>query len=1431
MVRTFDAIGNFGTTERDVRGLVTRITDARGNVTNLSYDVRGNPVRIDDGVGVPIEGTDASVNLFPNQSLEARARGFFVAVGDINNNNDGHLDIVGTHNDVNVSNNTLGIYLNNGDGTFAARTNIGSGGNDPRRVQLADVNGDGTFAPKREFAAATGAYRQAFGDFDLDGDLDVLLGTRFEGAAVILRNQTVSTQLRSGPGVKLFSYDPVFNQVVREINEVGHENRYQIDPTNGNILSATRIVGLPGGADDLVTTFTYNARGQILTRTDPAGRVTEFEYDALGHKVRETLAKGTADEATTRFEYDLAGNVKAILDALGRRTEFEYDLMNRITRILDALGGETRFEYDAAGNQIARINALGVTTRYEYDEQNRNIREIDALGGVTSVVYSQTGKILEQTDALGRITRFKYDARDRLIERIDSAGGVRRYSYDLDNNLISTTDPTGATTIQTVDSRGRVTQIVDALGNSTRFLYDGADQLVGEVDARNNITRLFYDDLGQLVRTVDALGGEERRTYDRVSNLTSTTDALGRTTTYVLDARDRLTHVIDPAGGVIVTTYDAVSNVLTVTDQNGGVRRYEYDALNRRIKDTDTLGNETQVTYDAVGNLTTLTNARGFTSTRQYDALNRLVQFTDALGGVVTTTYDALGRVIARTDPLGRTTQFEYDALGNLNQITDALGNVTRFEHDARSQMTALRDALGNTTRFEYDALGRNTRIIDALGGVNVREYDANGNRVAEVDPLGNRSVTEYDALNRPFRGTDALGNVSTFVLDAVGQVVAAIDALGRTTTFEYDSRGNRTRENRPLGRFVVYTYDANSRMSRVTQTGPGVAEKRVDFRYDAVGQYVGIDRFADVAGTTLIGTTQYTFDLGGRPTEVSHVRGGTTFNAFTSQFDAANQLIQRTSNDGVSNFTFDAQQQLTAADHSFQADEAYNYDETGNRVGGDITIGPSNRLLVDGALVYEYDVEGNRTRMTNTVTGNVTEYSYDHRNRLIGVTVRSSDNAVLMQASYAYDGYNRRIARTVDADGDGPGAATTFRYVWEGNHPTLVFDGNGTLLRRALVGNVVDQILAEGVDAVLGNGVFDTTTAIVQGTANGIANSATFGTFDHVREALVGDTGTQSTAFKVANIVSDVGFSLAPMFIPGQQAKLAARGEQLAANVAQLQKGAVKLAKRVNGKNPQLVANAFRDLDNARRLLLLNQLGKPFAIAQAIGQPVRGIVDALKLLLGPCPSNGDLALGGIFLALGGLGLKGGIQQAKGAINALRNPPQLANKPSLMDDPAIKAFILKNPLHVLGDNDIDLIRQAAAAGFGTDVGAFQKAQPAAQFAAAENARLIQQELDALRLAEKIEDFQKGIGQANAALKAQLPDIQANFGLMDADLKDAIGGLGRALGLSADDAAEIVRIQGLDALDLGELAKFLATPLKPKVGGGPTQEVLDFFNNL
>lgn len=103
---------------------------------------------------------------------------------------------------------------------------------------------------------------------------------------------------------------------------------------------------------------------------------------------------------------------------------------------------------------------------------------------------------------------------------------------------------------------------------------------------------------------------------------------------------------------------------------------------------------------------------------------------------------------------------------------------------------------------------------------------------------------------------------------------------------------------------------------------------------------------------------------------------------------------------------------------------EGYDFDAGGNRQGSGGTpqsaTGTHNQLQTDGAYNYTYDGEGDTLTRTHITNGSVTEYTWDHRNRLRSVTDRvSASGSVTQRVDYIYDAFDQRIGKRLDADGN----------------------------------------------------------------------------------------------------------------------------------------------------------------------------------------------------------------------------------------------------------------------------------------------------------------------------------------------------------------------------------------------------------------------------
>ncbi len=352
----------------------------------------------------------------------------------------------------------------------------------------------------------------------------------------------------------------------------------------------------------------------------------------------------------------------------------------------------------------------------------------------------------------------------------------------------------------------------------------------------------------------------------------------------------------------------------------------------------------TAYVYDKVGNLLSETDPLGHESDYVYDSRNRHVQTTDPELGVTSYTYDAAGNTLSLTDPDDNTTSWTYDNLNRVTAETDPLSHSTLYQYDADGEVTQKTDRDGRVTQYVYDNVGDLTAELWKDGSTTVRTigytYDAAGEMLSPSDP----SASYTYAYNN-------LGRVTSTAASIAGLTPAI------TLTNWYDAAGNRASLEAQVGNsadfFNLYYYDHLGRLTGIDQSsqygGDAVAPKRVDFAYNADGQFSTIARYATISNPQLVAQTTYTYDAASRLTSLAHTQGETTLAGYTWTYDSAGRITQSASTtDGTVDYSYDTTDQLTGADYtSSQTDESYSYDSNGNRTNTGYSTGTRQPLVV----------------------------------------------------------------------------------------------------------------------------------------------------------------------------------------------------------------------------------------------------------------------------------------------------------------------------------------------------------------------------------------------------------------------------------------------------------------------------------------------------
>ena len=148
------------------------------------------------------------------------------------------------------------------------------------------------------------------------------------------------------------------------------------------------------------TTYGYTPAGQVSALTDAENQVTTYTYNARGEKIRETYpdhvsgaAVGTAGYGIIEFSYDAAGRVRMKTDQQGDTCTFTYNLGGQLlsrayrTRANSPSGtvaDSDTFTYDRAGRMLTALSGrYANTVTLAYDHAGRLASEGLTIAGQT----------------------------------------------------------------------------------------------------------------------------------------------------------------------------------------------------------------------------------------------------------------------------------------------------------------------------------------------------------------------------------------------------------------------------------------------------------------------------------------------------------------------------------------------------------------------------------------------------------------------------------------------------------------------------------------------------------------------------------------------------------------------------------------------------------------------------------------------------------------------------------------------------------------------------------------------------------------------------------------------------------------------------------------------------------------------------------------
>jgi len=889
-------------------------------------------------------------------------------------------------------------------------------------------------------------------------------GNRLATYGYDVNGRATSTAHAGGAGSATLVYSGDGSTTVTDA--LGTSRRRTFQNVLGVLKDASITQPNATGTGTKTSTTTYDANGNIASKTDFNGIVTKYAYDLTRNlETSRTEAYGTAQARTITTQWHSSFHLPTLISEPGKTTAYSYDSRGLMTQktLTDTALGTSRtwtYTYNSLGLLATadgpRTDVSDVTS-YSYDSQGNLTSVTNALNQVTQITsYDAHGHPLTIVDPNGLVTTLSYSPRGWLTSR--SIGGeTTTYTYDGVGQLIKVTLADGSYLTYTYDAAHRLTGISDSLGNRVNYTLDAMGNRTREdlIDPGNVLTQTrsrVYNALNRLAQDIGAQNQTTSYSYDNNGNVTGVTDPLNHTTTNAYDGLNRLVRVTDPNSGVTQYAYDALDHLTRITDPRSLQTNYGYDALDnvKQLISPDT--GTTTNTYDAAGNLKTATDARGAVTTYSYDALNRVTQISAALSGST------------------QTTTFQYDsgpnAIGRLTSISDG-ATATTYAYNSKGRLSSKTQQVGNvslTTGYTYDSAGRLSQMTYPSGQIVSYSYDAQG----RISALSNGATTilsniQYSPFGAPVGWSFGNGSPYSRSLDGDGRV-ASYTVNGFTRTFDYDAASRITAINDAV--VQNFSYDNLDRLINYTRNSITVTSE--SYSYDAVGNRTqltngsGTDNYAYAANSNRL-----TAITGTHPKSYGYTANGNTASdgAYTYSYDARNRLVnagntlytlnglgqrvQKAGPLGTVNFVYDEQGQLLG-----------EYDTGGNPLQETVYVASQPVAVLKQNSVYYLHTDHLNTPRAISDSNNTVVWRWD--SDAFGTTPADEDpdmNGVTFTYNLRFPGqyfdqetglhynyfrdYNPSTGRYVESDPVGlAGGLNTYAYV--GNSPVSWIDPQG---------------------------------------------------------------------------------------------------------------------------------------------------------------------------------------------------------------------------------------------------------------------------------------------------------------------------------------------------------------------------------------------------
>jgi RHS repeat-associated protein len=826
------------------------------------------------------------------------------------------------------------------------------------------------------------------------------------------------------------------------------------------------------GSDGLATHLDYDACGNLIKVTEPAGRTLSISYRAMEAAKGNWLDIGEVKQAPVSDQW-----VELVVPVRKQQVFFNaLRLSYKTTGQTPDLAEVQFFAPTSSQPMPGQIQSANGVIGFDLTGKASCVERIRirarsgteaALAGLSIQGFILEGKTIDVISGVaasdGHVVEYEYEkTTDALFQWRGNASLVRaRYDDGTEAHYTYANDDLNSRPLlaeadepRYIGRAKKIRYTYQQSGGQRGMIHQEINPANGSIYATlsidpNNPTlrRVEYADLKI---TFFELETDQKRVHQK-------TDALGRTTRFEyankssrikakVDHKDvRIEYAHDKAGNLTLSKRqgktekgferDAAGWVRRHQDRQGRITEYTRNDKGLVTKIARPDGSKEEFSYNEYGRWLSHKHGDGRVDKREYGSRGLLTRMIDADGNSVRFEYDKQDRHCATVDQLGRKTVVKRDSRGKITGVGYPDGTKLAREFDKYGRMVAQTDRRGQTTKAEYDDLGRIVRSIDDRGRVTAFDYTElpQGCGSCTLIPRPSRITHDdgrieqnlYDTGGRLLTHTIAAGTpeqaTTSYTYDDDDNLIAISDPLGRMTRFTYDDEHQRLSTTDPMGRATLYAYDDAGNVVSTTTPDGAVVKNEYDINNRLI-KTIGADGHTTRFAYDALGNVTQVVDALGQKTHYEYkgsLRTATIYADGTRQtveYDAAGRIVKIANADGaIITTTYDFGNRVLNQNTTVNGQSstvANTYDSLGYRMSTTDALGRTTK--------FTYDTHGNVLTIT-LPDGSVTANTYDAQDHVLTTT-----DAMGQITHYTYDAADHLSALT-DANG------STYRFTYDG--------------------------------------------------------------------------------------------------------------------------------------------------------------------------------------------------------------------------------------------------------------------------------------------------------------------------------------------------------------------------------------------------------------